>query len=211
MPDRSSTGWVWEEEYWTEYVIALALLFGSLLGFVFALRCFFKGVLLSPGWFADVISLAAVLALPPFFRRGVWIPVVLLVFALFLGYVDELRGYYEALPVLLLLAAQSIAVVLGVKMTPLLGNILGNTQMAAATYRPAGGADNTVFIINRRLATEVPPLEHLENYLSVAPPEVQNSFAYTVTDDRYMVVGSFNAEEESVQHVVAEIVAGLGR
>ena len=258
----------WEEEYWTEYVIALALLYGSLMGFVFALRYFFKGVLLTPGWFANGVSLAAVLALPPFFRRygyiydfpllllftaglglmarrrwwpffmvfllgcinkettilltmlfvihlrkddsmerpvfwklvaaqlaifavvklalslvfrdnpgtfvefhlidhnlgilkslslstsilwlgvgllvffrwtekpeflrrGVWIPVVLLVFALFLGYVDELRGYYEALPVLLLLAAQSIAVVLGVKMTPLAGPAGGEVHTPA--------------------------------------------------------------------------------
>jgi hypothetical protein len=258
----------WEEEYWTEFVIALALLYGSLLGFLFAMRYFLRGVLLTPAWFADAVSLAAVVVLPPFFRhygyiydfpllllftaglgfmvrqrwwpflvvfllgcinkettilltmlfvlhfrkhdsmerpvfwklvaaqltifavvklalslafrgnpgafvefhlidhnlailrsyslstpllwlgvgllvffrwsekpkflrRGVWIPVVLLVFALFLGYIDELRGYYEALPVLLLLVAQSIAAVVGVELTPLARTTGGAVRTAA--------------------------------------------------------------------------------
>ena len=258
----------WEEEYWTDYVIALALLYGSLLGFVFAMRYFFRGVLLAPAWFADGVSLAAVMVLPPFFkhygyiydfsllllftaglgfmvrrrwwpflavfllgcinkettilltmlfvihfraddsmdrpvfwklvaaqlaifavvkvalslafrdnpgafvefhlidhnlavlksyslstsilwlgvgllvffrwsekpeflRRGIWIPVVLLVFSLFLGYIDELRGYYEALPVLLALVAQNVAAVIGVELTPLARTTGGQVRTSA--------------------------------------------------------------------------------
>lgn len=258
----------WEEEYWTDYVIALALLYGSLLGFLLAMRYLCRGVLLTPAWFADGVSLAAVLALPPFFRhygyiydfpllllftaalgfmvrrrwwpflvvfllgcinkettilltmlfvihfraddsmersvfwklaaaqltifavvklalslafqgnpgafvefhlidhnlavlksyslstsilwlgvgllvffrwsekpkflrRGVWILAVLLVFSLFLGYIDELRGYYEALPVLLLLVAQSVATVMGIELTPPARPTVGELRTSA--------------------------------------------------------------------------------
>jgi len=68
---------------------------------------------------------------PEFLRRGIWIPVVLLVFALFLGYIDELRGYYEALPVLLLLVAQNVAAVIGVELTPLARTTGGEVRTSA--------------------------------------------------------------------------------
>ena len=68
---------------------------------------------------------------PRFLRRGVWILAVLLVFSLFLGYIDELRGYCEALPVLLLLVAQSVATVIGVELTPLARPTVGEVRTSA--------------------------------------------------------------------------------
>ncbi len=68
---------------------------------------------------------------PAFLKRGIWILAVLLAFSFFLGYIDELRGYYEALPVLLLLVAQSVAAAFGVEVTPLAGSPGGEARTSA--------------------------------------------------------------------------------
>ena len=98
---------------------------------------------------------------------------------------------------------------LGVEMAPILGPVLGNAPMAAATYRPPGGNDNTVFIINRRLATQTPPLTALDEYMARASTGQQNRFAYTAAENGYVVVGTFNPEEESIQRVIRTVVDGL--
>jgi hypothetical protein len=54
---------------------------------------------------------------PPFLRSAVWTVVPLVTMALFLGYLDELRGYYEAYPVVVLLASQTIANIMGTDVT----------------------------------------------------------------------------------------------
>lgn len=94
---------------------------------------------------------------------------------------------------------------LGVPMSPILATILGNAPTVVATYRE-GGRDDTIFIMNRRLATDAPPIETLETFLAAASAEVRSIFTYAVADDRYTVVGTFNAEEESVQHVMNKIM-----
>lgn len=55
---------------------------------------------------------------PRFLRRALWIAVPLFVLTAFLGLLDELRDYYEAFPIVLLLAAQSVAAWLGVAVRP---------------------------------------------------------------------------------------------
>lgn len=92
----------------------------------------------------------------------------------------------------------------------ILGPILGNAPTAMATYRSGEGKTNTVFIMNRRLATDTPAIQKLDDYLATAPKDVLNSFVHTFADDRYMIVGSFNAEEESIQRVMAQILGSLG-
>lgn len=59
----------WEKEYAVEYGIALVLMFLSLLGFVFSIRYFFASVFSAPRIFGDVVSLVALLGLPPFFQN----------------------------------------------------------------------------------------------------------------------------------------------
>jgi hypothetical protein len=69
--------------------------------------------------FGVVIPLALVIALdwrekPSFLRRGLLVCLLPLVaFALFLGYVDELRDYYEAYPFVVLLALPTVRKLLG--------------------------------------------------------------------------------------------------
>lgn len=58
----------WEQEYLVEYGIALILMYLSICGFLYAIRYFFRGVFHSPGKFVDMISLVALLGLPPFFK-----------------------------------------------------------------------------------------------------------------------------------------------
>ena len=53
---------------------------------------------------------------PEFLRHGIWIPVLLLVLTLFLGYLDELRDYYEAVPIVVLLATDTVAAACGVRL-----------------------------------------------------------------------------------------------
>jgi hypothetical protein len=50
---------------------------------------------------------------PQFLRDALWILVPLLGLTLFLGYIDELRDYYEVYPVVVLLLAQTAAMLLG--------------------------------------------------------------------------------------------------
>jgi hypothetical protein len=52
---------------------------------------------------------------PEFLRDAIWILPPLLALTLVFGYLDELRDYYEVLPVLLLLAAPSLAPLLSIK------------------------------------------------------------------------------------------------
>jgi len=100
---------------------------------------------------------------------------------------------------------------LGVKLSPTVGTILADAQMVAATYRPIGGKDNTVFYIDRRLATSVPTTDALDAYLAAAGQAERNAFAYTVIDKGFLraVVGTFNAEEESVQRVLPGLVRSI--
>jgi len=60
----------WEEEYLLEYLIALALMYGCLLGFVFVLRDFFVDLYVSNGPVADIFPLVALFCLPTFFKEG---------------------------------------------------------------------------------------------------------------------------------------------
>jgi hypothetical protein len=52
-------------------------------------------------------------AKPPFLRHALWIVVPLVVLAFFFGYLDELRDYYEAYPIVLLLALHSVGALMG--------------------------------------------------------------------------------------------------
>jgi hypothetical protein len=98
---------------------------------------------------------------------------------------------------------------LGINMAPIVGVILGDAKMVAATYKPSGGNDNTVFIIDRFGGSNAPPETALEAYLNGATPQERNRFAYTMVGTRY-VVGTFNAEEESVQRLLPEVIGKLG-
>jgi hypothetical protein len=71
-------------------------------------------------YFGGVISVFTVLigsgwaGKPVFLRRGLLVTMIPLVFlALFLGYVDELRGYYETFPFLLLLSLPTMVEIFG--------------------------------------------------------------------------------------------------
>jgi len=102
--------------------------------------------------------------------------------------------------------------VLGVSLSATVGTVLGDAQMAAATYCPVGGKENTVFYIDRRMATSIPPTDELEAFLDGASQGDRNSFAYTVIDKGFLkaVVGTFNAEEESVQRVLPGLIRSIG-
>jgi hypothetical protein len=58
----------WEQEYLPEYLVASALMYASLVGFFFALKYLFKGLYRLPHAFVDMVCLAALAALPSFFR-----------------------------------------------------------------------------------------------------------------------------------------------
>ncbi len=60
----------WEVEYLTEYAIALVLMFGCLMSFLFGLRALFNALYEAPFWFADLIPFIALLVLPVFFVEG---------------------------------------------------------------------------------------------------------------------------------------------
>lgn len=53
-------------------------------------------------------------AKPLFLRHGILIMIPLLALTFFLGYLDELRDYYEAYPIMILLATQTISNVMGI-------------------------------------------------------------------------------------------------
>jgi hypothetical protein len=52
---------------------------------------------------------------PIFLKQGLYILIPLLSFAMFFGYIDELRGYYEVYPVVFLLIVHSLSEVLGLR------------------------------------------------------------------------------------------------
>ncbi len=77
----------WEREFLTEYLIASVLMYLSLAGFFFALKYLLKGLYELPQVFVDVLSLAALGALPLFFSYYSYIydPPLLFLFTLSLG------------------------------------------------------------------------------------------------------------------------------
>jgi hypothetical protein len=58
----------WESEFITEYLVAMVLMYLSLLGFVFVFRKLFKEIYTSPEWFTNLISIILLFALPPMFQ-----------------------------------------------------------------------------------------------------------------------------------------------
>ena len=101
---------------------------------------------------------------------------------------------------------------LGVNLSATVGTIMGDAPMVAATYSLLDGKENTVFYVDRRLATSAPTTDDLDTYLSSAPQAERNAFAYTVIDKGFLkaVVGTFNAEEESVQRVLPGLIRSIG-
>lgn len=57
-------------------------------------------------------------AKPEFLRDALWIAVPLVILTFFLGYLDELRDYYEVFPIAFLLIAYNIASIFGIELTP---------------------------------------------------------------------------------------------
>ena len=57
-----------DRRYLTEYAIALLLMFGSLVGFFWSLRYLFRSLYRAPVMYADIVSLAALIALPYCFK-----------------------------------------------------------------------------------------------------------------------------------------------
>ena len=58
----------WESEYITEYLIAILLMYFSLIGFVFAFRKLFDEIYSSAEWFKNLISIIMLFALPTMFQ-----------------------------------------------------------------------------------------------------------------------------------------------
>jgi hypothetical protein len=58
----------WEKEFAVEYSFAMILMFLSLWGFSIAVRYLFNLFFSSPGWFADSVSVLALLGLPTMFQ-----------------------------------------------------------------------------------------------------------------------------------------------
>jgi len=58
----------WESKYITEYLIAMILMYSSLLGSVYAFRKLFDEIYSSPIWFKNVISIILLLAIPAMFQ-----------------------------------------------------------------------------------------------------------------------------------------------
>ncbi len=58
----------WESEFITEYLIAMVLMYLSLLGFVYAFRKLFDEIYTSPLWFKNVISIILLFAIPAMFQ-----------------------------------------------------------------------------------------------------------------------------------------------
>lgn len=59
---------IWESEYITEYLIAMILMYLSLLGFVYAFRKLFDEIYTTPLWFKNVISIILLFAIPAMFQ-----------------------------------------------------------------------------------------------------------------------------------------------
>ncbi|MCD6360165.1 MAG: hypothetical protein J7M38_04810 [Armatimonadetes bacterium] len=75
----------WEPEYLTEYLVALVLMYGALLGFVASVRALFGELYQAPGWFGDVVSLATLLTLGLGFEYATYIYDFTTVFLFTLG------------------------------------------------------------------------------------------------------------------------------
>lgn len=58
----------WESEFITEYLIAMVLMYLSLLGYVYAFRKLFDEIYSSPLWFKNVISIILLLVIPAMFQ-----------------------------------------------------------------------------------------------------------------------------------------------
>ncbi len=58
----------WESEFITEYLVAMVLMYLTLLGFVFAFRKLFDAIYSSPLWFKNIISIILLLAIPAMFQ-----------------------------------------------------------------------------------------------------------------------------------------------
>ena len=58
----------WESEYITEYLVAMILMYLSLIGFVSVFRKLFTEIYSSPKWFTNLISIIMLLVLPPMFQ-----------------------------------------------------------------------------------------------------------------------------------------------
>ena len=58
----------WESEFITEYLVAMVLMYSTLLGFVFAFRRLFDEIYSSPLWFKNIISIILLLAIPAMFQ-----------------------------------------------------------------------------------------------------------------------------------------------
>jgi hypothetical protein len=58
----------WESEFITEYLIAMVLMYYSLLGFVYVFRKLFDEIYSSPLWFKNIISFILLLAIPAMFQ-----------------------------------------------------------------------------------------------------------------------------------------------
>jgi|GEM_PF-294901 len=58
----------WEQDYFTEYVILMGLLFLMLIGFCYSLRYLFRAVYDGPEWLEILLPIVAILSLPPFFE-----------------------------------------------------------------------------------------------------------------------------------------------
>lgn len=81
--------------------------------------------------------------------------------------------------------------------------------MALVTYKPIGGANNTVFVASYPTSDEATTAAaNLSTYLNGATPAERNAVA--VQAARNYVVGTFNAEEESVQRVLPKVISELG-
>lgn len=59
---------VWESEFTTEYLVAMVLMYLSLLGFVYAFRKLFDEIYTSPLWFKNVITVILLFAIPAMFQ-----------------------------------------------------------------------------------------------------------------------------------------------
>ena len=57
----------WESEHITEYLIAMVLMYFSLIAFVIVFRKLFRTFYTSPDWFINLISILMLFALPPMF------------------------------------------------------------------------------------------------------------------------------------------------
>lgn len=102
--------------------------------------------------------------------------------------------------------------VIGMSLEPTLGRILGDGRLAVATYQPENGRPNTIFHLDRKLASDAPPLGALEVYLATADFDLRNRVAYTTVDRGLTraVVGTLNAEEESTQHILLALIRSIG-